>query len=180
VTAEPLDLGPMPEHCRLRTVDERVVGASADRIFDLARAVEAWPTHLRHYRAVELSDRRADGGGVVAMAAGRPFGPLSWPVRWVAEMQVIGGQGGDRAIRFRHIAGVTRGMEVEWSFAPAPGQFTPSPNRDATRVRILHMWNGPSWPLVGGVAASWIIGPVFIHGIASRTLAGLAATAECA
>jgi hypothetical protein len=72
-------------------------------------------------------------------------------------------------VRFRHVAGITKGMEVEWSFAP---------EGDATRVRIVHLWNGPRWPLVGIVAAKAVIGPVFVHGIASRTLAGLAAVAE--
>jgi hypothetical protein len=32
---------------------------------------------------------------------------------------------------------------------------------------------GPPWPLVGGVVADFVIGPVFIHGVASRTLAGI-------
>jgi hypothetical protein len=32
--------------------------------------------------------------------------------------------------------------------------------------------------LIGGFAATKVIGPVFVHGIASRTLAGLAAAAE--
>jgi hypothetical protein len=45
-------------------------------------------------------------------------------------------------------------------------------------VRIVHLWLGPSWPLIGGLAARAVIGPVFVHGIASRTLAGLAAVAE--
>jgi hypothetical protein len=40
------------------------------------------------------------------------------------------------------------------------------------------VWDGPRWPLVGGVAATQVIGPLFVHGIASRTLAGLAAVAE--
>ena len=34
------------------------------------------------------------------------------------------------------------------------------------------------WPLIGVFAATAVIGPVFIHGIASRTLAGLARVAE--
>jgi hypothetical protein len=48
----------------------------------------------------------------------------------------------------------------------------------ATLVRIVHVWNGPPWPLIGVFAARRVIGPVFVHGIASRTLAGLAAVAE--
>jgi len=60
-------------------------------------------------------------------------------------------------------------MDVEWSFAP---------RERGTFVRVLHVWDGPRWPLIGIVAATNVIGPVFIHGIASRTLAGLARIAE--
>ena len=73
------------------------------------------------------------------------------------------------AIRFRHVRGVTTGMEVEWSFVET---------KQGTDVRITHVWNGPGWPAVGKLAARGVIGPVFIHGIASRTLAGLARAAE--
>lgn len=62
-------------------------------------------------------------------------------------------------------------MEVEWTFAPVM-------NGDGALVRIVHVWNGPRWPLIGSLAARGIIGPVFVHGIASRTLAGLAYAAE--
>ena len=40
-------------------------------------------------------------------------------------------------------------------------------------MTIVHEWDGPRWPLIGRAAAAWVIGPVFIHGIASRTLAGI-------
>jgi hypothetical protein len=60
-------------------------------------------------------------------------------------------------------------MDVEWSFTARDG---------GTQVRLVHAWNGPRWPLIGVPAAVIIIGPVFIHGIASRTLAGLAKVAE--
>ena len=60
-------------------------------------------------------------------------------------------------------------MDVEWSLTSVS---------DGTHVRLLHVWDGPRWPLIGGLAATAVIGPVFIHGIASRTLAGLAKHAE--
>jgi len=60
-------------------------------------------------------------------------------------------------------------MDVEWTFTR---------EADKTLVRIVHVWNGPSWPLIRDVAARAVIGPVFVHGIASRTLAGLARAAE--
>jgi hypothetical protein len=73
------------------------------------------------------------------------------------------------AIRFHHVEGITTGMEVEWSFTEVDG---------GTLVRILHVWDGPPWPVIGNFSATAVIGPVFIHGIASRTLAGLARVAE--
>jgi ribosome-associated toxin RatA of RatAB toxin-antitoxin module len=178
MTARAFDLGPMPARRRLLTVDERLVHAPPERMFDLTRAVERWPAHLGHYRSVGMRDRRPDGGGIVTMAAERPFGPIRWPVWWEAEMQVVRAAGRPPAIRFRHIAGVTRGMDVEWSFTPLPEPLAPTPAPVATFVRIVHMWDGPAWPLIGGMAATGVIGPVFVHGIASRTLAGLAAVAE--
>lgn len=166
------DLGPMPEGRVMRTVDERVVRAPLGTIFEIARKVDEWPRHLAHYRFVRYRERSPDGGGVVEMSANRPFGPLGWPTWWLSEMAVHhpSARGGERPrIRFRHIGGITTGMDVEWSFEPAG---------DGTHVRIVHEWDGPPWPLVGRFAATRVIGPIFVHGIASRTLAGLARAAE--
>jgi ribosome-associated toxin RatA of RatAB toxin-antitoxin module len=162
----PIPLGPMPLGRPMITVDERLVRAPAREIFALARDVEHWPAHLAHYRWVKFRERASDGGGIVEMAAWRPFGPFRWPTWWLSEMQVDDAR---PAVRFRHIGGITKGMDVEWSFTP---------ERGGTRVRIVHAWNGPPWPLIGIFAATGVIGPVFVHGIASRTLAGLGAAAE--
>ena len=162
----PFRLGPMPTGRAMETVDERVVRAPASVIFALARDVERWPAHLPHYRWVRFRERASDGGGVVEMAAWRPFGPLRWPTWWLSEMAV---DDAAPAVRFRHVGGITTGMDVEWTFRPAAG---------GTHVEILHVWDGPRWPLIGVVAATAVIGPVFVHGIASRTLAGLAHAAE--
>jgi len=166
----PRDLGSMPAEGRMVTVDERLVRAPLPMILAFATDVERWPERLAHYRSVRFVERRADGSGVVEMAAKRPFGPLSWPAWWMSEMQVTGERSGGRpAIHYRHIRGITTGMEVEWQFARMG---------DQTQVRIIHVWNGPAWPLIGGLIARLVIGPVFVHGIASRTLAGLALAAE--
>lgn len=147
-------------------VDRRDVAAPLERVFACAAEVERWPEWLAHYRRVRFLERGADGGGLVEMAAWRAFGPLLWPTRWVSEMRV------DRdapAVRYRHVRGITRGMDVEWAFAPRTG---------GVAVTITHLWSGPAWPLVGPAAARWVIGPVFIHAIAQRTLAGVARVAE--
>ena len=166
----PFDLGPMPASKEMTTVDEQLVRAPLLKIFRLSADVERWPSLLKHYRFVRFNERRSDGGGIVEMSANRPFGLLQWPTWWKSRMQVVApATGATPRIRFTHIEGVTSGMEVEWSFSETP---------QGTHVRILHMWAGPPVPAVGGAAASLVIGPVFIHGIASRTLAGLAAHAE--
>lgn len=170
-TALPYDLGPMPQGRRMTTIDETLVRAPLDRIFDLSADVEAWPRLLPHYRFVRFLERRSDGGGLVDMSANRPFGLLQWPTWWRSRMTVRrpGDAGGAPSIRFTHVAGVTNGMEVEWSFAAREG---------GTHVRIVHVWDGPPVPAVGALVAGAVIGPVFVHGIASRTLAGLASAAE--
>ena len=157
---------------RMRTVDERFVRSRLATIFQLAMDVERWPSLLPHYRYVRFRERASDGGGIVEMSANRPFGPLNWPTRWTSQMfvQRKASKGGDEPrVRFHHIEGITTGMDVEWSFHPEKG---------GPRVKIVHAWNGPPWPVVGGVAAANVIGPIFVHGIASRTLEGLAAIAE--
>ena len=173
------------------TIDHVSIRAPVDRIFDVATNVERWPAILPHYRWVRFLDRRG-GGGTVEMAAWRPFGPLRYPVSWVSDMMV------DRAaceIRYRHVRGITTGMDVVWRFVP---QAEASARRDTVKdtalertalpsppfrvgatedvdtvVTIIHEWPGPAWPLIGRLAANLVIGPVFIHGIASRTLAGI-------
>jgi len=52
--------------------------------------------------------------------------------------------------------------------------------KDVVDVEIVHTWDGPAWPLIGSLAANLVIGPIFIHGIASRTLAGIKKATESA
>lgn len=150
----------------MRTVDRITVHASLERTFAVASDVERWPHFLKHYRWVRILER---GGAecTVEMAAWRPFGWVHYPTWWVSRMRV---EPERYAVRYRHVQGVTRGMDVEWLVRPG----------DAGRVEvsIVHDWSGPAWPLIGGFAAEWVIGPVFIHGIASLTLAGVKRRAE--
>jgi ribosome-associated toxin RatA of RatAB toxin-antitoxin module len=160
------ELGPMPAGRAMETVDEKVVRADVDTIFALVRDVEHWPAWLDHYRYVRFRDRWPDGGGVVEMSANRPFGLLNWPTWWLSEMTVDAQR---PAVRFRHIGGITTAMDVEWTFDAVD---------TGTHVRVVHAWDGPRWQLIGVFAATEVIGPVFIHGIASRTVNGLGREAE--
>jgi ribosome-associated toxin RatA of RatAB toxin-antitoxin module len=172
-TASGFELGAMPLGAPMETVDEQLVRAPLEVAFEIVSKVEEWPAHLAHYRYVRFRERKPDGGGLVEMSANRPFdiglggsAPLNWPTWWLSMMSV---DSSAPSIRFRHVGGITKGMEVEWSFHDRP---------NGTHVRIVHAWDGPRWPLVGVWAATSVIGPVFVHGIASRTLAGLARVAE--
>lgn len=149
----------------MRTVDRLAMRAPPARVFEAASNVEQWPALLSHYRWVRMLERRA-GGGVVEMAAWRRFGPVGYPTWWVSEMW---SDPAARTVRYRHIRGITAGMDVEWSIQPTT---------EGSDVTIVHEWNGPGWPLVGRPAADLVIGPVFIHGIASRTLAGIRRAVE--
>ncbi len=147
------------------TIDGVVVRAPVDRVLDLATDVARCPDILAHYRWVRFLERRT-GGGTVEMAAWRPFGPVRYPTWWVSEMTV---DRPAREIRYRHVRGITSGMDVVWRLASGP---------DGVDVTVVHEWDGPPWPLAGAWAARLVIGPVFIHGIASRTLAGIKREAE--
>jgi len=135
--------------------------APLELVYAAAAAVERWPSILPHYRWV----RRLEGS-LVEMAAWRPFGPLKYPVWWVSEMSLDRPAG---AIHYRHVRGITRGMQVVWRLVKVEG---------GVDVEIVHTWDGPRWPLIGSLAASLVIGPVFIHGVASRTLAGIKSAVE--
>lgn len=149
----------------MRTMDRCLMQAPIEQVFAAASEVERWPRILPHYRWVTMRERSGETG-VVEMAAWRPFGILKYPTWWVSRMEI------DRAgwqVRYQHIDGITRGMNVVWRLVSQNGN---------TDVTIVHEWTGPRWPLIGALAADLVIGPVFIHGIASRTLAGIARHVE--
>ena len=149
----------------MRTHNEIVVAAAVEDCFVAAREVERWPAILPHYREVRFVD---PGRTRVLMRAVREFGPLPYPIWWESRMEV---DDDEHAIRYRHLRGITTGMDVEWRLDPLEG---------GTRIVIVHEWNGPGWPLIGGIAARRVIGPRFVHVVADRTLAGIRRAVESA
>ena len=151
----------------MRTDNTVEMAGDLDSIVALAVDTERWPEILAHYRWVTL----LAGGGdhkTVEMAARR--GRI--PVKWRA-VQTVERGGPAPVIRFRHVWGVTKGMDVAWTFDPRPG---------AVRVRIDHEFT-PWWPLIGRtpagrLVADRIIGPHFVGAIAGRTLATIKAIVE--
>ena len=109
----------------MRTVDRIRMEAPVERVLEAAVSVERWPEWLPHYRWVRKLERRGDGG-LVEMAAWRPFGPFKYPTWWVSEMRV------DRAapaVHYRHVRGITTGMDVVWQIRGTGG---------GSEVTIIH------------------------------------------
>src|SRR3954451_12284905 len=120
-------------------------------IFETAANLELWPKILPHYRYIQYLERGPQRN-VVVMAARR--GPL--PISWTSE-QVI-----DRdkmEVRFHHLKAFTKGMDVVWTFNETP---------DGVRVEIVHDMRFRI-PALAPLAEP-IIGQLFIHPVASRTL----------
>lgn len=150
----------------MRTVDLLHANAPADLCFEVAADVERWPDILPHYRWVRFQEKEGFAQGRVEMAAWRPFPGFGYPTWWVSDMEH---DAESRTVTYKHVDGITKGMDVWWEVIEEP---------DKTLLRIVHEWDGPRWPLIGGLAANLVIGPHFIHAIASRTLAGIVVEAE--
>lgn len=145
----------------MHTENSVVVHASADHIYTLGARVEDWPHILPHYRWVTIL-RDEGAWRLVEMAASRD----GFPVKWVSIQEVDPVR---RSIRYRHVRGVTRGMQVEW-IIDAIG--------DLTRVRIVHDFD-PPWPRpLGPFIAHYVVGVLFVHNVAAKTLRRLKALAE--
>jgi ribosome-associated toxin RatA of RatAB toxin-antitoxin module len=144
----------------MHTENTIVMQADVQTIYRLATAVERWPALLPHYRWVRVlhtdGDRR-----IVEMAARRDVIPVRWWAEQICFPDVP-------RITFRHVRGVTHGMEVEWSFTPVPG---------GVHVTIRHDLE-LRWPLIGGLIADYVIGPLFVSNIAGKTLRHIKLLAE--
>ncbi len=140
--------------------NEIVIAAPAARIFELAASTERWPDYLPHYRFVRILKEEGTSR-VVEMAASRDGIPLRWTAR----------QWNDAAtprIRFEHVAGWTRGMQVAWDFAPDP---------QGTRVSIIHRLDF-QFPIARKFLGRYVVGEFFVHNIAGKTLRCMKALAE--
>jgi ribosome-associated toxin RatA of RatAB toxin-antitoxin module len=106
----------------------------------------------------------AGDGAIRTVEMGARLGLI--PLRWTA-VQTNDPQ--RPHIAFHHVAGPTRGMDVEWLFEPL------GPNR--TRVRIVHRL-AFIFPVAAEFLGKAVVGDIFIHGVAAKTLACMKALAE--
>jgi ribosome-associated toxin RatA of RatAB toxin-antitoxin module len=139
------------------------IGAAPGLVFALAHDVERWERLLPHYARSRAIDRRADGSLVVEFVARRPLVGvlgLGLPVAWRARTW---SEPATERLRFVHVAGATKGMDVTWRIEPIAG---------GCRVAIDHDFA----PRLGPFAA--FVDRAFTRPIAGRTLATFKVLAE--
>lgn len=138
-------------------------------VFDLVRDVTRWADILPHYSRSTLVERHDDGSVTGRFVARRPLLPvlgLGLPVTWGSRVWA------DRSvptIRFHHVAGATKGMDVAWRIDGRPG---PDGRPGGCRVTIEHEFR-PRIPGFARFVDRW-----FTRSIAGRTLATVKALAE--
>lgn len=131
-----------------------------DRVFELAADLESWPVILPHYRYMRVRER-SDRHKVADFGASRDGLPVSWRARQELFPD-------EYRVTFRHIAGATRGMWVEWHIEPLEGMV---------RVRIDHDLDYPV-PVLGALFARYIVCGLFVENIAGKTLRCIKALIE--
>ena len=142
------------------------IDAAPALVFALARDVERWERLLPHYVRSRAVERRSDGSLVADFVARRPFVPilgLDLPVAWRSRTWA---ESDTRRLRFIHVAGATKGMDVTWRIEPI------ALGGRRTRVTIEHDF-APQLPLFAAIVDRWFTRP-----IAGRTLATFKALAE--
>lgn len=142
------------------------IAAPPERVFQLVADLERWPEHLPHYRYVRITGRT--GSATRARMSARR-GPI--PVFWEAEQTADPFAG---TIRFVHVGGITRGMDVLWTLRSERDGA-----RDGTRASITHDLDfrlGPAF--LGRFLAEQVIARQFIEPIAGQTLRRFKAIAE--
>ena len=139
------------------------VAAPPSLVFALARDVERWERLLPHYARSRAITRPADGSLFVDFVARRPLIdvlglglPVTWRARTWADPATL-------RLRFVHVAGATKGMDVTWRIEPAAG---------GARVSIDHDFR-PHLPIFAAFVDRWFTRP-----IAGRTLGTFKALAE--
>jgi ribosome-associated toxin RatA of RatAB toxin-antitoxin module len=136
------------------------INAPPDLVYSLVSDLDHWAVWLNHYRYVRVLERTQNGVRA-AMSAWR--GPI--PVFWHAVQEA---ESTTRTIRFKHVRGLTRGMDVLWTIEP---------EEKGTRARIYHDLD-LKWPVIGPWVAEQVIARHFIEPIAGRTLVSFKNIAE--
>ena len=138
------------------------IQAPPGEVYALVSDLSRWEERLPHYRYVRI--RETQGASIrAAMSARRGILPVFWEAIQTNDAK-------SRTIRFHHVRGVTRGMDVVWSFLP---------ERGGTRARVDHELEF-GVPVIGEWLAHRVIAREFIEPIVAKTLSRFRQLAEAA
>jgi ribosome-associated toxin RatA of RatAB toxin-antitoxin module len=158
----------------MRTTIGIDIDAPPELVFRLARDVTRWELLLPHYIRSRMVGRAADGTTFCAFVARRALVPvlgLGLPVAWRSRTW---SEPATRRLRFVHVAGATRGMDVTWTIEPAgTGTRIEIAHEFARRLPIPGLGTYLGDGLVPAIVDRW-----FTRHIAGRTLATFKAIAE--
>jgi ribosome-associated toxin RatA of RatAB toxin-antitoxin module len=116
---------------------------------------------LPHYRYVRTLAQNGNAR-TVEMAARLGVIPLKWTAEQINDPE-------RPHIAFHHIAGPTRGMDVEWIFSEL--------GAGRTQVQIVHRLDF-QFPFLAEFFGKYVASDIFIHGVATKTLAHMKRLAE--
>jgi len=131
-----------------------------DHIYQLAANIQDWPALLPHYQFMHIIEQ-SETHKVADFGASRD----GFPCRWRARQELFPAEG---RITYKHIAGITKGMAVEWRLIK---------QGDSVAVTIDHDLTY-SFPVLGDLFAKYIVGDLFVHNIAGKTLEFIKDTVE--
>lgn len=143
----------------MHSTNSIIMHAPRERIFQTAANLELWPRILPHYRYIKYLEC-GESRNVVVMAARRGWMPISWTSEELVDQTRC-------EVRFRHLKGWTKGMEVVWTFTETAAGVLVEIVHD---LRFRIRWLAP--------LAETLIGGYFIHPVASRTLRCMKAYVE--
>ncbi len=137
----------------MQTVNHITISADPNTVFHAVSSILDWPQILPHYRWVHHIGGNRDWK-IFEMAAWRSVIPVKWTS--LTHVDPI-----DRCIYFRHIGGLTRGMEVVWS-VEGDGR--------ETSVSIMHELSRMRVPIVRSAPGKLVTGKFFVEFVADQTL----------
>jgi ribosome-associated toxin RatA of RatAB toxin-antitoxin module len=144
------------------------IDAPPAAVFAIVHDVTRWADLLPHYVRSELVEGHEDGSVTADFVARRALVPvlgLGLPVTWRSR---VWADAAVPSLRFRHVAGATKGMDVAWRIEPR----ATADGSDGCRVTIEHAFR-PRIPGFARFVDRW-----FTRSIAGRTLATVRAIAE--
>jgi ribosome-associated toxin RatA of RatAB toxin-antitoxin module len=144
----------------MQTENTILIRGDRQRIFQLAADIQDWTRILPHYRYVVVEEQ-SERWKIARMGARRDW----FPVKWRARQELLPDE---YRILFQHIGGITKGMYVEWRLIE---------EGDSVRVTISHSLTYPV-PILGPLFAEWVVGRLFVHYIAGKTLRCIKAMVE--